>query len=820
MKKRFWLLGKVLILAMVTMVSMAGCDGEDGISIKGDPGAAAVVDYNQINTYIDQQLAATAAEAQLATATNAGFTGTQAELLTASFTSATAAGYTGTEAEWTALQADAKAVVGAAVVKSAAAVEPESCAACHVGQGDKHQASYNLLYQDGVIQVSNLAYSNDGTNDIVTFNMTKSAASFDCTQADSLGIYYTEWDGAQFSRDLSIKGTLTYNATTNVCTSTKAQNASFGDVSGNNGLIVLYGTDEILYKNSAKHISSGKYPFAAIQKLGTVNYTSAANVSGCEKCHTKPYLKHTYIYGEVNGTDEFYTCKACHYDTRNGGHAAWQLLVSDPAAYAAQNGVTTAEQNTKYAYKAKLMNDVHMSHAMEFGYPQSMSNCATCHEGKLANTLTDANFTLETCKSCHPVEVVGTTEAGRAPALIAKNATGDNIGAIPHDIPSAACNTCHTTGGIAPVFNTIHTGYNTKIYADANGTKYSDVITATIDSAVLNGNILTVQFSATGSAGTLAAADITPTLMVGLYGYNTKDFIVPPHGRTIDSARDLEYVVGATSARFTTVTAAGGNWEVTADLSTWADKIASGVVKRAEIAVMPKLVNAAGVTLAMNAPSRTFDLGANAFDDTYYSPIVKVATGCNNCHDALGTTFHSGDRGGNIVVCRLCHAPSNGGSHLEMQSRSIDSYAHAIHSFQAFDPGDIDFNDPVEALRYQHKIESDYPTFGIMNCESCHNPGTYNVPDQAKSLPGILSAADKWNVSRNIGAVPAYVVGPASRACGSCHRSELINEDKAGDLAALNQHTKQNGYLFAAVDNSNASAILAEVVKNVMAFFK
>jgi hypothetical protein len=43
------------------------------------------------------------------------------------------------------------------------------------------------------------------------------------------------------------------------------------------------------------------------------------------------------------------------------------------------------------------MNDVHMSHAMEFPYPQSMSNCVTCHEGKLDKILTDANFKISTC---------------------------------------------------------------------------------------------------------------------------------------------------------------------------------------------------------------------------------------------------------------------------------------------------------------------------------------------------------------------------------------------------------------------------------------
>ena len=49
------------------------------------------------------------------------------------------------------------------------------------------------------------------------------------------------------------------------------------------------------------------------------------------------------------------------------------------------------------------MNDVHMSHAMEFPYPQSMANCVTCHAGKLDTVLADTNFTITTCRSCHPV---------------------------------------------------------------------------------------------------------------------------------------------------------------------------------------------------------------------------------------------------------------------------------------------------------------------------------------------------------------------------------------------------------------------------------
>jgi OmcA/MtrC family decaheme c-type cytochrome len=371
------------------------------------------------------------------------------------------------------------------------------------------------------------------------------------------------------------------------------------------------------------------------------------------------------------------------------------------------------------------------------------------------------------------------------------------------------------------------------IYADNAGTKYSDVFTVSIDEASFTDNQLTFKFSATKNSDLteFEAADIIPTVMVGLYGWDTKDFIVSPHSRDADDNRLLEFLVDgvATNPRFTVLAAENGSWEVTADLSEWADMIADGSVKRAEIAVMPLLASVVGEidshengetddsAFAVDAPSRTFDLGANAFDDGFYGDIVKITDGCNNCHDALATTFHSPDRGGNITVCRLCHVTTSGGSHLEMQSRSIDSYVHAIHSGQAFDIGDIDFTDPVAAMHYEHHIEFPYPTHGATNCESCHVAGTNNVPDQSKSLPGLLSASDSVE-GRNIGDVPVYVSGPGSRACGGCHRAVIINEDEAGELVSFNQHTKQGGYLVEG--GEDATSTLQKIIDEIMALFQ
>jgi hypothetical protein len=164
-----------------------------------------------------------------------------------------------------------------------------------------------------------------------------------------------------------------------------------------------------------------------------------------------------------------------------------------------------------------------------------------------------------------------------------------------------------------------------------------------------------------------------------------------------------------------------------------------------------------------------------------------------------------------------------------MQSRSIDSYAHAIHSFQPFDEDDV-FNadDPVfDARNAMHK-EHAFPYFTALACEACHEPGTYNVPDQSQSMPGVQSAS--WTLDdpsdRLIGTVPEAVQGPASRACGSCHRAEWIKEDHPGDLAAFDAHTGTFGTYVANEptdadgDGLEEEPVLWGVIDKIMSIFE
>jgi OmcA/MtrC family decaheme c-type cytochrome len=356
-----------------------------------------------------------------------------------------------------------------------------------------------------------------------------------------------------------------------------------------------------------------------------------------------------------------------------------------------------------------------------------------------------------------------------------------------------------------------------------------------IDEITLAGNLLTIELSASP-----ADAGIVPEVLVSFYGWDSKHFLVPSHqrdgselctGRSGDpDGCDMEYPPGAgDNPLFTDNAASAGSWSVTLDMAAYQaektdsipDLIMNGDVKTAEITVTPELT-LGGVDVALNAVTQTFDLVAGMDVANYYkgtNAIVDINK-CNACHDQLAVTFHSGSgRGGDIVACRNCHNTTFDGSHLEMTSRSTENYVHAIHTFQAFDTDDVfEEFDPVFSARYNQHINHVFPNFTIRNCEGCHFEGTYNVPDQSQSMPGVQSTSFEvvtWYemvsteapnnfpssiaiedpAGRNIGTVASYVTGPASRACGGCHRGRLIQRAYPGEWYLCPERPRRRGSL-------------------------
>jgi len=720
----------------------------------------------------------------------------------------------------------------------------ETCNFCHNGSvvrsGQSHQAIHDSFTDASNLDIEFVAYSRSGATApytvAVTFQITQNGQPFvDVAGLPKLPVksfYASTYDSA--TRTFAGNTTITVNSTTTVPTGgpgqytvTKTDFAYAPDMTD----AVIYGQiaqtpinieDSQYDPGAGKRIvmydnrASTSWPFGDV---GT--YVSAANVESCEACHGKPYMKHGNITAVNEGSPDFVSCKTCHNDAMAGSHLDWQWMVDDPLAWATDN--TPADYATRYAYKRTLMNDVHMSHAMEFPYPQSMANCNKCHEGKLDVVLADEKFTAETCKSCHPMQVQDPkyVDEKRAPSF------GDlwNNPALDfHDIGMGDCNdACHKAGGYARSFDEMHSGYDKGIYRE-DGTRYSDLYDVSLDSVTKTGDVVNFKFSAND-------ASIVPELIVSFYGYDTKDMLVSSHTRGQAPAGTtglrMEFVVtDADNALFTQVATADPlTWEVNLNLAAYQQPtnsglasiptlISQGKIERMEVSILPEL-SIDGEEIAIEGAAQTYTVtasSATALNNWFKGPNAIADTAkCNACHDMLGTTFHIGSGYGSVGVsgCRNCHVPTSGGSHLEMQSRSIDSYVHSIHAFQAFDTGwnaanqsGTDFTDPVVAKRYSLHVGHTWPLFTANACEGCHVPGKFDYANNATSLPSLHSASSSWNVPRAVGPEPQYVTGPGSRACGGCHRAYPINQDDAAGLATFNAHMADEGYL---IDNTTAN---------------
>ena len=754
-----------------------------------------------------------------------------------------------------------------------ASTRVETCNTCHNDAVARSGQSHQNLYEDytdasnlslEVLGVTSVPGTTAGKFDVTTtFRLLRNGAPVTdlTTLADrTVGFYASRYDSAgnTFPSDDATKPVFSYHAlggtpvhtAGGVFTLTSANFAFAPDATD----ALVWGriaADRLAIGGERRSGRVTMYDNLAAD--GWVNaggdagtYVSAANVAGCVACHGSPYMKHGNIPAAVAGLPDFASCKGCHVDNGNGSHKDWQQMVDDPLGWATGEAIA-ADQ---YVYQTSLMNDVHMSHAMEFPYPQSMGNCVACHAGKLAVVLDDDNFTAETCKSCHAVQAqVGTPnepyiDDKRAPAMVDIWTERDiNFSFHPANMQVAGdCNgACHTAGSPGPTFAAIHNGgYDKQIYTAA-GQRYSDLYSVAIDSVTKNGDVLNVKFSANAAA---TAAGVVPELIVSFYGYDSKDMLVSSHTRGSapmcgSSACRFEFVVGSTNGLFAeTATGVAGSWDVNVNLAAYVPvttgssatglpsipaMIADGRIKRIEIGILPALeleIDGEDVEVPVTGASGTYTVtptsiaavtepwfkGANAIADT-----VK----CNACHDTLGTTFHGPDYGSiGVAGCRNCHVTTSGGSHLEMQSRSIDSYVHAIHKFQAFDTGctpdgtttdpndcssGTNMLDPVERKRYELHVSHTFPLFTANSCEGCHMPGTFDFANNETSMPGLhSSSANNWNIPRAIGPEPQYVTGPGSRACGGCHRAVAINDDDAYRLAWFNSHIASQGYL---IDN-------------------
>src|SRR5512140_526985 len=119
---------------------------------------------------------------------------------------ATEAPATATEPAVAATQPPAATEPPAAVSPHPATVQFESCDGCHADTGSEHQKYYDMLYQDGVIKVSDVNYkfepaaSDQPDTTVVTFKLTKDGQPISGSAVENLNIYHTAYTGTGFEQ--------------------------------------------------------------------------------------------------------------------------------------------------------------------------------------------------------------------------------------------------------------------------------------------------------------------------------------------------------------------------------------------------------------------------------------------------------------------------------------------------------------------------------------------------------------------------------------------------------------------------------------------
>src|SRR5690606_2008951 len=111
------------------------------------------------------------------------------------------------------------------------------------------------------IRVTDVAYAFTAAPDTttITFKMTKNGEPFDPKQADNISIYFVPYADGKFQFDppaerVSLKGTLDSDGAGNVTSTLVEKEAGaedfvdYTDISGVNGLIVIYGRDETVQR--------------------------------------------------------------------------------------------------------------------------------------------------------------------------------------------------------------------------------------------------------------------------------------------------------------------------------------------------------------------------------------------------------------------------------------------------------------------------------------------------------------------------------------------------------------------------------------------
>lgn len=507
------------------------------------------------------------------------------------------------------------------------------------------------------------------------------------------------------------------------------------------------------------------------------------------------------------------TCNACHDNLEMHGEARFDVeyCVTCHNPYSIDPDTAAKEWGGTVDMK-QMIHKIHFGQELTYGYsiigyrgtlhdysnikfPQSVSNCTTCHQESDATVPQAGNWkevqNRATCGSCH--DKIDWDGSKGDPALLH---WGDLV-----FLEDGQCATCH--------------GPDSTVLDGAYRVEAAHALKDAIAAEAFEYDVVSVANTAVGD---------NPTVQIRVLDPTDPNYATDPDSTAYDlNDPNGPFQVG--SARLRVDIAWNnddfGNLDPNDDLARPADSGApfapividfkTGAVnvgnnvfeKTADIEdVIPSGVSGSGTAVLEGRPQ--VDLGngleslavagaglAFAIDDP--EPIGRrkvVDIGkCNDCHKTLA--LHGDNRVGNTELCATCHNPnatdinrrvadSDCDAKLGLDDVSID-LKRMIHRIHAGNVGVCgyrntahDYNDVVYPGR-------------LNNCEGCHLAGTYYPVDPNAVLATTVDAAPPDGTGDRSTLTDDVAISPNTAVCSSCHMSDLARNhmiQNGGDFNA------------------------------------
>jgi len=465
-----------------------------------------------------------------------------------------------------------------------------------------------------------------------------------------------------------------------------------------------------------------------------------------------------------------------------------------------------------------MIHQIHTSQTRSFldsaelTYPQDITNCIKCHKNGAQSDNWKEIPSIEACGSCH----TGVNFA-----------TGTGHGGSIRT--NAECAGCHDATYVETKHLTINaTTHNPSVPAgdvnfayDISGVKLDSTSTSTTTKAIITFRILANENATPSTAVTFASYTTGATMLtVGTHTFSgSPSFLVAyaasQEGLASDATTLNDYNnLGKAAAQPASVSITnlwdgtkgtltgpvGGYY--TATISTSTAKFPAGARMRS-VALQGYFTQVDTAT-ARHAISVTGTVSG----DTVRRSVVDPAK-CANCHEWF--EGHGGNRVYETQVCVMCHNPnlSSGGRGADPATvlSRMSTSDQAKMTAAGFNPADpttypeesMNFKDLIHATHasgirtapfrfvrdrgtsgvyYYDMSEVTFPGV-IGNCETCHKPGTYNLP----TTPGLLSSTYETtdgsaatSVTTDRSTVPNtadLVTSPSTASCITCHDTNV-----------------------------------------------